>query len=58
MKNWVSYLIMLMLQSDLSLQQLNFAIVSEVIFHENLSTQEEIETHQFFELIRVSSYTI
>ena len=47
-----------MLQSDLSLQQLNFAIVSEVIFHENLSTQEEIETHQFFELIRVSSYTI
>ena len=58
MKNWVRYLIMLMLQSDLSLQQLNFAIVNEVTFHENLSTQEKIETHQFFELIRVSSYTI
>ena len=58
MKNRVSDLIMLMLQSDLLLQQLNFAIANEVIFHKNLSTQEKIETHQFLELIRVSSYTI
>ena len=56
--NYLKYLIMLRLLSDRSLQQLRLTIASEVIFYENLSTQEKIETHKLLELICVSRYTI